>query len=263
MEFLRKVNALVLGLAVLLVVSCGEDEKTDPAPAPTPRTCKVTQLNGSDFIYDNTGKLVRINWVGIKHHQEIFYNAAGNISEIKDFDNSNVYISRQVYNYNAFNLPERIYSYFLNTSGLPSELNVSYFQYNAAKQLVKTIYYKTPNYPLPDTVTENYSLFTHLSGNHVVEKYYAKDWNGILGLATTREMNYDNMKNPYHLIGYLDTRSLISPHNLTSTTYPGSTDTYTITYSYNTDGYPTQQTVFLNGQLAPMGRNDRWTYSCQ
>ncbi|MBK0403205.1 hypothetical protein I5M27_09425 [Adhaeribacter sp. BT258] len=72
MDFLKKLNTVLLSLAVLLAVSCGkESKKEDPEPEqvqnPVRRTCQLTGQNQgggfyNTYVSDSTGKIIRINY---------------------------------------------------------------------------------------------------------------------------------------------------------------------------------------------------------
>src|SRR6478752_1979452 len=96
---MKKVNALVLGLVVLLAFSCGKKEKNDdPTPAntegtvQTQKTCKVTNHHtfdyNSDFayLYNAAGQLINVArtspTASLTFSDSIKYDSNGNISTI-------------------------------------------------------------------------------------------------------------------------------------------------------------------------------------
>jgi YD repeat-containing protein len=138
MDFLKKVNALVLGLAVLLAAGCGDDEKGSPSPGnATQANCKLTKhttsLSATEYIYDNAGKLVRVNHTSSvspesNSYELITYDADGNITAVKNM----VHGYSKVLSYNSNNQPDTIYHF--NGSVKSGFITCGY---NAANQLVK------------------------------------------------------------------------------------------------------------------------------
>src|SRR5687767_12981275 len=136
MKLMKKVNALVLGLAVLLAFGCGND---DPEP-PSQGLCQL--LNSTDdgltaeYIYNIDNQVIRINrnWANplSKFHEEITYNSNGNLSEIKGFDNNDIQRVTWAFIYNANNLPDTVY--ILENS---TKIRYIKYEYNSEKKLIK------------------------------------------------------------------------------------------------------------------------------
>src|SRR5688572_12462100 len=86
MDLLKKVNAFVLGLAVLLAVGCGGDEENDPAvQGPVAENFKSCKLRKSkedtvtySYVYDNQGRVLQKN--AASRNVIYQYNALGKVS---------------------------------------------------------------------------------------------------------------------------------------------------------------------------------------
>jgi hypothetical protein len=257
MEFLKKVNALVLGLAVLLTVSCGVEEKKkeDPAPIePTQETCQLTSAGSAvllRYAYDSKGKVDSMYIRGSTYFK-VIYNSAGNPTEIKSFDINNTPIALTTYSYNSNGILESRFSGPLPSDGY-SNRNYKYY-YNSANQLIKqTVHWK-------DTVTLEKITYSYPAPDQVISKGYSPATNGGgYPLYYTRHNYYDNMKNPTLLLGYLIDDPL-SSHNvirMITTEHPSNTtSTIDYTYVYNEAGFPVKRT--RNGSP-----NYSWTYNCQ
>lgn len=241
----------------MLAVGCAESEaiKDDPAPAVQARkTCKPQKLvkaeSTVDFIYDTAGKLTRVNinypndpannW-----YQEITYNGSGNIALIRYVEANNAEFQRELYTYNADNLPDTI---FLKINSR----NAGYtrFEYDAAKKLVKR--------EVGDVLVQHYKEFSYPAAGQVKEMLYTRS-SGNLVLNSTTINQYDTKANPYAQLGFYQEAMLVSPHNLvaSSTTdhLQGTTRSFSFSHTYNTEEYPVETTA--SGQLAAT-----WTYSC-
>src|SRR5688572_8465353 len=117
---MKNLNRIVLGLAVLLAVSCGKKSKNeDPEPESqmqnqVAKTCQL--LSGGNpfttYTYNTAGKVIRTSYrlpstiSTTDFEDELLYNAAGNISEIRTFHGNRVLQRYKVYTYNVHNLPD-------------------------------------------------------------------------------------------------------------------------------------------------------------
>ena len=262
---MKKVNALVLGLAVLLAFGCEKDEKKeDPTPeGQTPKSCQLTKIvspeTTSDFIYNNAGKIIRINEIQQdstnNSHLEITYNAAGNIAEVKHFNNKSTPYLHETYSYNAQNLPDTIYSMVSSQAG-----TYKTYEYNAAGQLIKWSYFVRSQ-----TIPSNYTEITYPAANQTKEIIYSRDALGNVVLNTTYENQYDNKKVPNALFNALF-KPAISSNNLLSSKITnhqqGTTLIYTYSYTYNAADYPMQQSVTYSQFSLPPAVSS-YTYNCQ
>ncbi|MBK0403206.1 hypothetical protein I5M27_09430 [Adhaeribacter sp. BT258] len=266
---MKKVNGLILGLAVLLAFGCGGDEKKkeDPTPETLPqKNCRVIEqvnANGSKntFVYNSDGKISRINYLlpapNTSYHVEISYNTAGNIAEEKTIKDKNEYESGNLYSYNADNLPDKIKNYLV-MNGDPVVNGFREYKYNASKQVIKINYFS-----VPDTVLNFYKVYSYSSPNLVVEKQYQRDASGSFYLAQTVTTQYDNNKHPYLALGYYYYPRLVSANNVLKKNFEYRTGTMSevaFTYVYNSQGYPVQQTTVENRSS---GSTNTWTYDCQ
>ena len=275
---MKKLNRIVVGLAVLLAVSCGKESKNeDPAPEvqtqnpvqnPAPKTCQlIYQSQGSPSLYytnDSTGKVIRITSPSpfppdYGFYQELLYNADGNIEEVKNYNGNNELNNYQVYTYNADKLPETITNYSVYTNG-PIYQGYALFEYNAAKQLIK----KSLLGP-SQSVSTNYTVYTYPAPDQSKEEIYSADASGNIRLVSTTITHYDNKKSPYSLLNFMNQRMLISKHNDIATFQTnhttGATHNYTRVYEYNDEDFPVKVTTTTQGNNFPSTMT--WTYNCQ
>jgi hypothetical protein len=241
---MKKVNAFVLGLAVLLTVGCGgnDEEKNDPTPAdPLQKECFITKEVRQDYTIDyiyNAGKLIRANFIKPdpvdSWYIELTYNASGKIADMKYFDSKNVQDMQFAYTYNADNLPDTVFTAFSSQMS-----GYTKYEYNSAKKLVKRSAFNTGQ-PIPF----NYTDISYPAVDQSKEMLYTRDAGGNMVLHTTQLIQYDNKKHPHSQLGVFDETLLASPNNIlsVSTTFHtlGTNTSSSLSYTYNAEGYPTQ-----------------------
>ena len=271
MKMLKKVNALVLGLAVLLALGCGKDYKQDePSPENMAlKDCLLTKSTdaggeANEYIYNSAGKVESINYISSSTGQkfrisEQIYNSDGNISEYKFYQWNNVNDQKHIYTYNADKLlASRTFVQLQNN--IWTEKKADQYRYNAARQLIKKSYHSS----LPDTTTDYYSLYSYPATDQVVEKFYLKDVAGNFKLRFTFHYKYDDKSFYATSLGYSDWNPQLSKHNVISEAtidhFAGTTTTETYAYTYNADGYPVQYFNTTSGQPI-LHRN--YEYTCQ
>jgi hypothetical protein len=267
MEFVKKVNALVLGLAVLLAIGCGS-EVPEPEKESQERTCKVTKSTYDQFTnkyhYNAAGKVSRVDIINPdpadNTHEEFLYDAAGNLKEIIIFGVNNVKSMQERYTYNQDNLPDTIYYLHQGSGGTSAADGYMLHQYNSAKQLLKTSYF-------PDrqaTVPNNTADFTYPAPGQAIEKQYIKNAAGILQLEYTAHYQFDDKPNPLADLAHLNQLFMVMPHNLTAfqITYhtSGFSSSQTTAYSYNAEGYPVSYTISSPDFPSVSGS---YEYNCQ
>src|SRR5688572_8159048 len=182
MEFLKKVNALVLGLAVLLAVSCGKEEVADPVsqdPNIVNPECKITEWKqhydsaalSSIHHYDGQGRVSEIVTTmgnSIRSHIKFEYNTAGKISKASWLDN-NVVQDYILYDYSADGLRIKESTYYKSVPTAPFSLFVMFTnEYNGAKKLIKRNRFE--NYDLTTPIT--FWTFTYQLPNKVITDTY-------------------------------------------------------------------------------------------
>ncbi len=280
MKLMKKLNAAVLSLALLLAVSCGKETKhEDPAPEvitqqpqpqvqnPVQKTCRlVGQSQGSyiNYVNDASGKVIRINASSpfppdYGFYQELIYNADGNIEEVKSYTGNNVLTGYHTYTYNANRLPETVSNYEVFTNGTIYR-GYTQFEYNAGMQLIKKSMFGPGQ-----TVSSSYSLYTYPAPDQSKEEDYYADASGNIRLVTTTIMHYDNKRSPYTLLNFMNERMLVSKHNDIATFQTNhnnnTTNNYTSTYEYNEEDYPVKRTITTQGSNFPSTMT--WAYVCQ
>jgi hypothetical protein len=272
MDFLKKVNGLVLCLAVLLAVGCGGD---DPEPVPennqlTPK-CQILQDSipgtpgyNSTYFYDTQGKLILLKRTG-----------GGNSwrHEIPEYDNAGKRIRSKIYDvYNKFNGIDSTlifyneYQYNLNGQisritlfwpcppicpvGTFTETNHKDFTYDDTGKLIEIAFYYFQQPAFPTGIQK----YTYHSGNMIEERQFGNpDSVGNLQLTGFVEYSYDNMKNPRTgLKNHLDdelfnaNNLVYDEHNVISRKYYDKDHTlkqvFTYMYQYNAEGYPIKAT---------------------
>ncbi|MFC5271114.1 hypothetical protein [Adhaeribacter terreus] len=262
---MKKVNVLILGLAVLLAFGCsGDEKKDDPIPEDqVQKNCLLTKIVSPettyDLIYNSAGKVIRINDTRqdstISSHMEITYNAGGNIAEIKHFNNKNATYLQEIFSYNSQNLPDTIYSIYSFQTG-----TFNTYEYNAAGQLTKW-----SNFSGSKVTPSHYTEVTYPAPNQTKEMLYSYDALGNVLLNSTYEKQYDNKKSPHAPFDAVF-KPIISSNNLLSfkiTNHSqGTTLIYTYTYIYNAADYPIQQAVTYSHVPLPPAVST-FTYNCQ
>lgn len=273
MNFLKKVNALVLGLAVLLAVGCGEEaKKEDPTPEnPVQKNCllsKETNFQGyvTEYHYNSAGNVESIDYSDINapgyvhHAYQMSYNADGNITEKKFFQPSdNLNDQTTLYTYNTDKLLVKRKNIML-VKNVWEDREIHEYKYNAAKQLIKESYRGSG-----DTTTQNYALYSYPAPDHVVVDTYFKDAAGNYILTYNTHFYFDNKNYHGSSLGYLrfpDDKASLLKRNIisySSTDYrSGKTTTNTTAYVYNEEGYPVQIVNPATGAASTT-----FDYSCQ
>lgn len=249
---LKKVNALLLGLMLILAFGCGEE---DPAPAkPIQKSCllikEVKPGSTRDFFYNNAGQLVRVNFEFpiYNTYLKIFYNSSGNVTNIKYIDPSDS-LQRE-YIYNADNLPDTVY--FVRNS---KKETYTKYEYNSDKKLIKRSEFGVGN-----ATASSYNAISYPGPGQSKEMLYILDNTGNPVLESTTIKTYDDKKSPYTSLGFYYDQILVSGNNILTYASTDHSDgvTHTLTYShnYNTEGYPVQT-------IAPPTVSIDFTYNCQ
>src|SRR5690349_12142994 len=93
---MKKINALILGLIVLLAAGCGP-EKSEELAQPQPVSCKLTKVTWDDITpptpeimyYDSLGRFSGNGGGSSGAYSRLKYNAAGKVAEHRVYDRSN------------------------------------------------------------------------------------------------------------------------------------------------------------------------------
>ncbi len=270
---LKKAKALIWGLAVLFVIGCNKEEENIPKEEDWSQyKCLVAELGGHPFIYDAAGKLIKIRHIPPTwepwdtSHQEMTYNAFGNIKDKKFFNGKGEVVEQNIYTYNSNNLPDTL---FLVKKGIKSAYKK--YEYNAAGKLSKISYFETGD---PDATS--YSDITYPASDQSMEQNYYRLSTGWFTGPTTVN-HYDNKNHPFsqlgfYGVGWYSEDFLISKHNIVSSVKNGTKKEWH--YTYNAQGYPTYQSLIEPrtssfpspyGSLGGLGGGEGYSvsYNCQ
>ena len=278
MEFLKKVNALVLGLAVLLAFGCGVD---DPEPEKIKKNCTV--IERVVHYTNNFGQQ-------LTETNEAILNAKGEIEEVmyKTFLSNNLsnaiqtYKITHVYNStgqlirkNFFFLPDNklinYYEYEYNSNSLTSKI-IGYAILNSdtiQNSKDSLVYYPDNRIKRYYTNPAVYNDYSYPSSNQVIKKTIffdaAKDQEVIQNLY---EIELDSKRANeaaiylFHIPrGTIDEFSSNIISIKATNNVLGTTNTITYSYQYNSDDYPISwtSTNSSNNQVSTGSYN----YNCQ
>ncbi len=256
---MKKVNALFLGLTILLAAACGkEDKPDDPAPDisnPAQPVCLLTQLysqnsngtrnNISENFYDSNRRLTRQNYYS-NDYLLYEYDASGLTVTSKTFRKTDSTLtSYAVTEYHASGLLKKRTTYGkTGASTTIAETGSTFYDYNAGGELLKKSLYLPANKNHATWITN----YTHLPNGVLKEEVY-KNSNNNMVLDYTSIWTFDNKKAPatseFYKNGFNKANNVI--HNVDR--FAGSTDSivYNYSYQYNAEGYPTQLTAVVTG----------------
>jgi hypothetical protein len=253
MKLRNKINALVLGFAVLFAAGCGEKDEHQDDPTPvkaTQGTCLLTGEGNVRYNYNSQGKLDQMIFTGVIH-KDFIYNTEGKMAEIKTFDTNHNLIEWATIAYNSNGLPQSRFTRHTPVNGVTTVWQSKSY-YNSANQLIKQTYH------LDDTVTIDLTTYSYPGADQVVRKYYNKLPAGGYQLTRTMHAYHDNMKSPDLFLGYLyGEYQHASEHNVVKVVDTDHRNNSTVTknyiYVYNAEGFPVKN----------FEDNRTWTYTCQ
>ena len=264
---LKKVNAIIFGLAVLLAFGCGsENNQDDPQPEniSTTKRCLLNNITsgglaGSQHHYDANGRLIRIGDVTGQRNL-INYDATGLIVTAKFYQyylQDTSLTSYRVLEYFPNGLLKKTTDFRRVTSGAPLTESGSMTQnFNAAGQLLKRSYYSATNKVWP----YHYSDYTHLPDWVVKEEHY-QNTNNIPVLDFTSYYTFDNKKLPFTLSDFhKDGWGYGNVLQNTDVDKYNDTTIYSWSYQYNTKDYPTEMTSSIDGIFQ---YKNLYNYNCQ
>lgn len=273
MNFTKKVNALILGLATVLAAGCGDEKIEDPIPG-NQKACVLAKVNVmisgntglpsvfEEAVFDNQGRLIGTKRQPQGDSQRFIYNAAGKIVRADYYDKAGVLWSYNLYKYNASGSVSRIMQVEAppTTTILDSGRVIDY-NYDANNNLT--------NVSRQAGATID-SVF-YLPNNALkIKRYTTSLSSGKLELAAVEEYQCDNKKNAFgnfrHL--YLMNESLAHffpiAHNITTAKYTNHLENVTasknFTYQYNADQYPVSWVETNNSGFVSEGT---YEYNCQ
>lgn len=270
---MKKVNALVLGLAVLLAFGCGGDEKKKEDPTPDNqvaviKTCSIAKYHtfnyNSDYtyFYNTAGEVINVvrtsptSW--LNYSDSVHYDTKGNISRISRYEAGTGNLSEYTdFHYNTNNNVTERRRFLQTPPGGPIQAgDFTLFSYDGAGRLIKSSDYNTIQ-PNPFSETD---YFYNADGSIRSEKYSV-----AIDQREVTEYTFDGNKNPWSEKKYNPNYWVSFKHNpikiITTTYYGGvlrSTQNTHFSYTYNPNGYPTE----MIGNNNP-GYKETWTYNCQ
>lgn len=245
-KIMKKEFLFVVTMLLLLTTACKKKDNPPPTP-PAPQKTRVVKADFSavagvyTYTYNAAGNIATETFTstttGNPSRVITFtnYDLLGRITEyVTDFNDVSITDSKSIISYNSNGKIERLV-YF----DFPSGVSAGYtaMEYTGLKVIVKR--YSLANAFLGST---EYTLTS--DGNNIAEQ---KNYNAANVLqATTTFSNYDN-KNTYESLlpaGYFTVpvsknnfQTLSRTNNVT-----GAVTTFTATFEYNADGYPTKRT---------------------
>jgi uncharacterized protein YcfL len=204
MELMKKVNGLILSLAVLLAVGCGSDDpKPDPdkTTIPANQGCIITAAEVLEFgnstkavfEFDSQRRFIRINNLtnGVLQnaYKLVDYDNAGRISRITEKGSSN-HDDYHLYTYNAAGLVTRDDHYDVD-SGQATLSSYLLYTYDSNNKLIRKDGYDIEQ----TTFLAAYSLFTYPAANTArQEKYHLEIKGAPLKHIATINYAFDNKK---------------------------------------------------------------------
>ncbi|KAA9340210.1 hypothetical protein F0P94_07635 [Adhaeribacter soli] len=255
----KKGNALVLGLAFLLAVGCGGDEKKKGDPAPQPlvygsRTCvpvKFTNQSGNEvnYEYNANGQLIKAIFGSV--YEVVKYNSAGQVSKISTYESgANPFRNHVLFTYSSNGVLASEITYIPttpsdSTTNKPAE--VREYTYDGTNRLIEI---ESHPYRNPNIISSRDTYTYHANGKVLISEFRGSS----LTLNQTREFEFSGGKGPAGVVPYLKLQMTYGnqiifnklPKTVVLTSYypDGSVNnqnTFTFNYSYtfNSDGYPT------------------------
>ncbi|MFC5271115.1 hypothetical protein [Adhaeribacter terreus] len=276
---MKKVNALVLGLAVLLAFGCGGDEpepvnpdsNNNPDNSNTVKCLITRRIHDSPTVYTTTYELNAQNKV-LKSTS--YTNGSYRYESVYEYDNlgrkikaerkdGNFIIEYFTFEYNAAGQLEKRTNFYRGSSTSPLTLNGWYFyEYDTSNRLIKWSDFASgsPNAPMA------FRNYAYPAANKITEALYIIK-SGTPTWQDSIEYILDGHKRPLTTGSSLDKMELLTNQNILSEkqTYdngPGTTiNIENYTYQYNADGFPTQVMRSFNG--SPSVLHADYTYNCQ
>ncbi|MBK0403207.1 hypothetical protein I5M27_09435 [Adhaeribacter sp. BT258] len=270
MDFLKKVNASVLGLVVLLAFGCGGDEP-EPDNTQNPdeqifKSCRVKKMtyNGStefNHTYNSQGHLVA-TYVAGSLTETYEYNNLGKVSRHIILRSGTDTSAINTFKYNADSLVTKVISkYRLNPTDSFSISNILNIVYDSQKRRIRDSTQTFGQVNAYDTK----SNYTYLTGNKVrITGFIYNTQTNSWDLSSENETTYDNQKRPNY--NYNGIFGDVLNHNVVSiarTEYSAgvvtSASINTMTHTYNASGYPIES-IYNTGQGVSVFK---YEYDCQ
>ncbi len=285
---MKKINVLVLGLAILMTVSCGKEKEVQPQNNPgsvtTSKAClpvkyEFNEVYGPavwEFEYNANSQVSgatyrKVNGSG-GMKDVIFYSKTGKITMIKRYIMPAKELSDMSrFLYNADSLVGKEIWYKLATPGDSASLvpaSEQNFVYDTAKRLVRV-----NHSPYQSSLINSYNLYNYSQQNSFTHEQYGGNpimisWRDVIHFipnskAPGSDLVYFNLP-PLNIRPSGIIKFGLLPATLEETQFfqgaQVAQKTFSYSYVYNAEGYPTEQTISFPGQQ-PM--TNYWTYNCQ
>lgn len=263
---MKKVNALVLGLAVLLALGCEKEEPSAPVNAGTdPETYTRCQLTSdrvdtltSRYTYNAQGKVVEKAYAYGKEKYE--YNALGKISRLIRFHSQADTSEVDVFEYNSDSLLVKVTQRSGATpAGVIYKWAITTIAYDAQNRVASQFSHDVNQ---PGTIFRKVE-YTYAGANKVESKAWELNRvDNTWQLHNEAVLVCDNQKTPH---GKNSPYNSLTGHNELSyavTFYLpyNYSHSRTTTYTYNAAGYPTSSTSVTDGQYTSIST---FNYNCQ
>ena len=270
---MKKVNALVLGLVMLLAFGCGGDEpvpEIEPNPAPIEKRCYFMQDSSSDggntnkYYQDATGKVIRIerkNYSQGQFYETLEYDNFGLLRRCNRYSPDSILVSYTNYLIDGNKNILQYNEYSRSTIGGPFTITgKAILSYDSTGAISSRALLPSANATVPTKLYQ----YAHLPSGVMIENV-AGNFNasGFGQLEEIREYRFDNKKNPYAALPHAMSLNIFTDHNIVSVKYFDASYNFLresiLTYQYNTEGYPVKA-MYGNGQQQ---FEAYYTYNCQ
>ncbi len=287
MELLKKLNAVLAGLLVLLAFGCGgteEDPTPDPVsvPAATARHCRVTESSSHvygyeyAYTYNAAGQVIKAVRTSpltyLSNYDLVEYNTLGLVDKITRKKADHTLSEYRIYEYTPDLLVQKETKYALanpadSTSAAPFTFNE--YTYDAQRRLTRITYFAANQPATPS----GFTAFTFRPDGSLLEEQYNND---LITVSVSREYQFTNSKAPAEKVAYFDLWDSLQPPSagilfnkvpasITQTHYNSTgtvvqQNTFQYNYTFNADGYPLVQSMGTPGQQPLI---NSWTYNCQ
>lgn len=239
---------LLLLFTVIIVVSCGSDDKESPSKKIIPSVMRNIYEGEENWrwnmVYGDDYELSTVVSSLSNDNIEFIYNSENLITKITDFNGG--YPVIRTYEYNS---DQKLIKATLSIGG---STNAHYYSYNTNGTV------EFQNFDSFGDIYNHGTILLNNNGDIIEVKTYEDRMNNIL--SNKLEVTYDDKNSIYKNIPGLDKLLLDSgidyyhgyvnnPVSIKNTSYlgAGSVEEKTISYIYNNDNYPFYVKEFTNG----------------
>ncbi len=266
---MKKVNAIFLGLAMLLTVGCGKDDDTSPVtpvntdPAPENFTsCQLTRSKDdtltSIYSYNAQGKIQQKSYA---YGKEVFeYNTIGKVWKKFRLNSRLDTTSIEIFEYNNDSLPVKI----TTRNGLSTPGNIQVWGiYSLAYDSQKRLATRSSHDVNQPAIIINRVDYTYPAANKISIVTWELNRNtNTMQLFSEAELTHDNNKTPFGKdspFTYLTANNELSFAIKFHIPFVYS-HARTSTYTFNSAGYPTESITVTDGVYTNVSK---YTYNCQ